>query len=107
MTSEIGNGFAWGARRWLALYRLQARLMWEWRPTRLAIVRRTVLSYLMACLALALTAAILPGVRIDGPAPLLLAGLLLLALDSSSAIAEWSGARALPSPGISLPQHRF
>jgi uncharacterized membrane protein YvlD (DUF360 family) len=87
VTSEIGNGLASRAQRWLALYRLQARLMWEWRPTRLAIVRRTVLSYLMACLALAITAAILPGVRIDGPGPLLLAGLLLLALDSSSAIA--------------------
>jgi hypothetical protein len=36
--------------------------MWEWRPNRLAIVRRAILSYLMACLALAITAdAVLPG----------------------------------------------
>jgi uncharacterized membrane protein YvlD (DUF360 family) len=86
MTPEVGKGFAPTARRWLALYRLQARLMWEWRPTRLAIVRRTVLSYLGACLALAITARALSGLSIDGPAPLLLAGLLLLTLDSSSAV---------------------
>ena len=60
--------------------------MWEWRPTRLALVRRTVLSFLTACLALIITAAVLPGLRIDGPGPLLLAGLLLLALDASSAL---------------------
>ena len=58
--------------------------MWEWRPTRLAILRRAVLSFLGACLALAITDAVLPGLSIDGPGPLLLAGLLLLALDSSS-----------------------
>jgi uncharacterized membrane protein YvlD (DUF360 family) len=86
MTPEVGKGFVPTARRWLALYRLQARLMWEWRPTRLAIVRRTVLSYLGACLALAITARALSGLSIDGPAPLLLAGLLLLTLDSSSAV---------------------
>ena len=86
MTAEVGSGRAPVSRHWLALYRLQVRLMWEWRPTRLAIVRRTVLSYLGACLALAITAAVLPGLKIDGPVALLLAGLLLLALDSSSAV---------------------
>ena len=30
--------------------------MWEWRPTRLAILRRAILSFLGACLALAITA---------------------------------------------------
>lgn len=86
MTPEVGRGSAPAARHWLALYGLQARLMWEWRPTRLAIVRRAILSYLGACLALAITAAVLPGLRIDGPVPLLLAGLFLIALDSSSAV---------------------
>ena len=71
-----------GARRWLAFYRLQAHLMWDWRPTRLAILRRAVLSYLGACLALAIAAGIVPGLRIDGPVVLLLAGLLLLVLDN-------------------------
>jgi uncharacterized membrane protein YvlD (DUF360 family) len=66
----------------LASYRLQARLMWEWRPTRLAIVRRAVLSYLGTCVAVAITAAVLPGLRIGGLGPLLLAAFLLLALDT-------------------------
>ena len=72
------------ARRALAFYRLQARLMWEWRPTRLAIARRAILSFLGACLVLATTDAVLPGLSIDGPGPLLLAGLLLAVLDSIS-----------------------
>jgi len=70
----------------LAFYRLQARLMWEWRPSRLAMLRRTVLSFAGACLALAIAAAVVPGLGVDGLAPLLLAGLLLLVLDSSSAV---------------------
>ena len=86
MTREVDRGSAPAARRWLAFYRLQARLMWEWRPTRLAIVRRTVLSFVGACLALAITAGVVPGLSVDGLAPLLLAGLLLLALDSSLAV---------------------
>ena len=86
MTREAGKGLAPAARRWLAFYRLQTLLMWEWRPTRLAILRRAVLSYLMACLALAIAARVLPGLGINGPAALLLAALLLLALDSTSAV---------------------
>lgn len=70
----------------LAFYRLQARLMWTWRPTRLALLRRTVLSYLGACLALIITATALGGLKIDGPSALLIAALLLLALDSSAAV---------------------
>jgi len=77
MTPGVGGGWAPAARRVLAFYRLQARLVWEWRPTRLAILRRTVLSFLMACLALAITTAVIPGMSIDGPASLVLAGLLL------------------------------
>jgi uncharacterized membrane protein YvlD (DUF360 family) len=86
MTPGVGRGISTAARRWLAFYRLQARLTWAWRPTRLAIARRTVLSFVGACLALAITDAALPGLSIDGLAPLLLAGLLLLALDSASAL---------------------
>jgi hypothetical protein len=74
------------ARRWVAYYRLQTRLMWEWRPTRLALLRRAVLSYVMACLALAITTVALPGLTIDSRGLLLLAALLLLALDSASAL---------------------
>ena len=73
-------------RRWVAYYRLQTRLMWQWRPTRLALLRRAVLSYAMACLALAITTVVVPGLTIDGRTLLLLAALLLLALDSASAL---------------------
>lgn len=61
--------------------------MWEWRPSRLAILRRTALSFAGACLALGVTDVLLPGLSIDGIAPLLLAGLALLVLDSTSAVA--------------------
>ncbi len=84
MTPEIGKGSAPLARRAFDFYRLQARLMWEWRPSRLAILRRAVLSFVGACLVLAITDAVLPGLSIDSPGPLLLAGLLLAALDSCS-----------------------
>jgi len=47
---------------------------------RLAIVRRTVLSFVVACVALAMTAAVIPGIGIDGLGALLLSGFLLLAL---------------------------
>jgi hypothetical protein len=87
VTPGVGSAHGSVAGRWLAFYRLQARLMWEWRPTRLAILRRTVLSFLGACLALGITAGVVPELRIDGVAVLLLAGLLLVALDSSMAVA--------------------
>ena len=69
-----------------AFYRLQARLMWTWRPTRLAMLRRTILSYLGACLALIITVSVLRGLRIDGPAALVIVALLLLALDSCAGV---------------------
>ena len=84
--TPVGEAANTPARGLLASYRLQARLIWTWRPTRLAIVRRTALSYLGACLALAITAGLLTGLRIDGVGALLLAALLLLALDSAADI---------------------
>jgi uncharacterized membrane protein YvlD (DUF360 family) len=86
MTSISGRPVAPEARGWLAFYRLQARLMWEWRPTRLAILRRGILSFLGSCLALAITAGVVPDLRIDGLTALVLAALLLVALDSSLAL---------------------
>lgn len=72
-----------GLQGWIAFYRLQARLMWDWRPTRLAILRRGVLSFVGACLALAIAAGVVPDLRIDGLGPLLLAGFLLSVLDGA------------------------
>ena len=90
MTPGVGRKSAPPNRGLVAAYRLQARLMWEWRPARLALLRRAFLSYVGACLALAITTFVLPGLRIDGLDALLVAGLLVLALDSSSDIVlQW------------------
>ena len=64
--------------------------MWEWRPTRFAMVRRTVLSFVVACLALAGTAWVLPGLTVDGLGPLVLGGALLAAANAASGlIGHW------------------
>lgn len=55
--------------------------MRAWRATRLALARRALLSYAVACGALAVTAALLPGVRITGLGTLLVAGFLLALLN--------------------------
>ncbi|HEX7591621.1 MAG TPA: phage holin family protein [Candidatus Limnocylindrales bacterium] len=90
MTPGVGRKSAPPNRGLVASYRLQARLMWEWRPARLALLRRALLSYVGACLALAITTFMLPGLRIDGLGALLLAGLLMLALNSSTDIVlQW------------------
>jgi hypothetical protein len=47
VTPEPGSEAAPAAHGWVALYRLPARLMSEWRPTRLAILRRAVPSCLV------------------------------------------------------------
>jgi len=66
---------------WLAFYREQGRLMWEWRASRLALVRRILLSYLAAMLALLIIVEISPDLKLDSPGSLLLAGLLLTVLN--------------------------
>ena len=63
------------------LYREQAALMWAWRATRVALVRRALLSYAVACVALAVTSALLPGFRVTGLGTLLVAGFLLALLN--------------------------
>ena len=70
MTPDVGRKSAPPNRGLIAAYRLQARLMWEWRPVRLALLRRALLSYVGACLALAITTFVLPGLKVDGIATL-------------------------------------
>ena len=65
---------------------VQARLMWEWRPTRFAVLRRTVLGFVVACLALALTAWVLPGLQVDGLGALVLGGALLAAANAAAGL---------------------
>ena len=74
----------------VAFYRYHARLLWEWRPSRLAVLRRAFLSYVVACLALAITAAMLSGMTVDGLPELLVAGALLTALTGTARLLfEW------------------
>ena len=68
----------------IAEYRLQTRLIWEWRPTRLAIIRRTILQFLVACLSLAVTDLVLPGFYVHGLPAIALGGALLAAVNAVS-----------------------
>ena len=77
-------GFSGSIRASIAGHSLQARLMWEWRPTRLAIVRRTILQFLVACISLVATGATVHGLQIDGPAALLLGGALLATINQAA-----------------------
>lgn len=71
-----------GLSFWLAFYRDQARLIWEWRATRLSLVRRALLSFVAAAAALLIVATISPNLTLGGPGTLLLAALLLTALNA-------------------------
>ena len=68
----------------VGFYREQAALMRAWRARRVALVRRALLSYAVACLALAVTSALLPGTRITGLQTLLVAGFLLALLNGAA-----------------------
>jgi uncharacterized membrane protein YvlD (DUF360 family) len=69
-------------RDWPAFYRDQARLFWEWRATRLALIRRAVLSYLAAVAALLIVATASPDLVLGGPGALALAALMLTVLNA-------------------------
>jgi uncharacterized membrane protein YvlD (DUF360 family) len=51
----------------LDFYRVQVELIWNWRRGRRQLLWRAIVSFVVALVALALTAQILPGVRIDTP----------------------------------------
>ena len=64
-----------------AFYRDQVRLYWQWRATRLALVRRVLLSWVAAGLALLLVATISSNLTLDGPVALVTAALSLAVLN--------------------------
>jgi uncharacterized membrane protein YvlD (DUF360 family) len=64
-----------------AFYRDQARLYWQWRATRLALLRRVLLSWIAAGLALLIVVATSSNLTIDGPAALVVAALALAVLN--------------------------
>ena len=69
-------------KRVVDFYRLQAEVLWRWRPGRKALIRRAIVSLLVGMAALALTAWILPGIRIDGFQTLLLAVIAMGAINA-------------------------
>jgi uncharacterized membrane protein YvlD (DUF360 family) len=86
---------------WLAFYRLQARLIWEWRATRLSLIRRALLSYMAAAVAILIVAALSGNLTIDGPRALLLAALMLTVLNALARPALLLGLS--PLPPIAVP----
>jgi uncharacterized membrane protein YvlD (DUF360 family) len=49
--------------RMLSFYRLQIDVLWNWRPGRVALLRRAIVSLICGTIALLLTVVILPGIR--------------------------------------------
>ena len=84
MSGPADRGPVARVKNWTADLKLQARLMWEWRPTRLAIVRRVILQFLVACLALAVTTLVVPGFHVYGLGTFALAGALLATVNAAS-----------------------
>ena len=87
---------------WLAFYRDQARLIWEWRATRLSLIRRALLSYLAAMAAIAVVAAVSGDLTVDGPLALLLAALMLTILNALARPALLLGLSPLPAIAVPL-----
>jgi uncharacterized membrane protein YvlD (DUF360 family) len=51
-------------RRLITFYALQVRLLWDWRPGRLPLLRRALVSLVVGAVSLAVTAWLLPGVTL-------------------------------------------
>ena len=67
--------------RLIAFYRTQGVLLWTWRPGRRALLRRGVISFVVAFLSLGLTVWILPGISSPGPPTIALATIVLAGLN--------------------------
>ncbi|HEY7025575.1 MAG TPA: phage holin family protein [Candidatus Limnocylindrales bacterium] len=69
-------------RRLIDFYRVQLELIWTWRRGRRQLIWRGVISFFVAAFSLALTAFLLPGVRVDSALSIGLAVLLIGALSA-------------------------
>jgi uncharacterized membrane protein YvlD (DUF360 family) len=58
-------------------YATQVRLLWEWRGGRLALLKRLVITLVVATLSFALTAALLPGLSVASLSAAILAVILI------------------------------
>jgi uncharacterized membrane protein YvlD (DUF360 family) len=54
-------------------YRLQGEILWKWRPGRRALIRRMIISFVVAFISLSLTVWIIPGLHVDDWATMALA----------------------------------
>ncbi len=68
-------------RRLTAFYGLQFRLLRTWRPGRRALIRRAILTTVVAYLALATAIWVVPGISADGTPSILAAVLVIAALN--------------------------
>jgi uncharacterized membrane protein YvlD (DUF360 family) len=59
------------------VYATQARLLWEWRGGPVALVKRGILTFVVATFSFAVTAAVVPGIEIDSLAAAGLAVILV------------------------------
>src|SRR3954464_6677723 len=69
-------------RRLVDFYRVQVELVWHWRRGRRQLIWRAVVSFVVAAFSLAVTAYILPGVRVDTAIALAAAVLAIGALSA-------------------------
>jgi len=60
-------------RNLAGFYKLQGEILWKWRPGRRALIRRLIVSFIVAFISLTLTVAIIPGLHVDDWATMVLA----------------------------------
>lgn len=71
-----------GLAYWRAFYADQARLIWEWRATRLALLRRAALMYLATTAAILIVAGFSSTLKLNGLGAALLGALILSVLNA-------------------------
>ena len=69
---------------WTAFYREQARLIWQWRATRLSLVRRAAFSFVGTAAALLLITSFSRDLTIQDPRTLLVAAFVLTVLNAAA-----------------------
>ncbi len=70
-------------RRLIAFYRLQFRLVWEWRGGPRALLRRILLTHVISAIAFVAAAWSVPGIRVSGIGPVVLAVIALTVLNAA------------------------
>jgi uncharacterized membrane protein YvlD (DUF360 family) len=66
--------------RIIDFYKLQAEVLWKWRPGRRALIRRGIVSLVVGTIALLLTVVIMPGIVVTGGLGTIVAAVIILAL---------------------------